>query len=257
MWPLSNEECYVSIDIEADGPIPGAHSMLSLGAAALDAEGVLRDTFAANLEQLDGATEDPRTMRWWASQSTAWEVARADPQPPERAIKRFSTWVEHQHDALGLPVLVAYPAAYDAMWVEWYCHRFAGSSPFRRRAIDLKTLAMVAMGAGYRTTTKSRLPKHWRPPATHTHVALDDAIEQGELFFNIVRELNIPARRCRAGGRRTSDNPDRPPAPAPGAGAVATTRSFGLSVTELTFCRRRKSNQPLSNVEAASGTLGA
>ena len=191
MWPLSNEECYVSIDIEADGPIPGAHSMLSLGAAALDAEGVLRDTFAANLEQLDGATEDPRTMRWWASQSSAWEVARADPQPPERAIKRFSTWVEHQHDALGLPVLVAYPAAYDAMWVEWYCHRFAGSSPLRRRAIDLKTLAMVAMGAGYRTTTKSRLPKHWRPPATHTHVALDDAIEQGELFFNIVRELNI------------------------------------------------------------------
>ena len=33
MWPLSNDECYVSIDIEADGPIPGAHSMLSLGAA--------------------------------------------------------------------------------------------------------------------------------------------------------------------------------------------------------------------------------
>ena len=33
MWPLSNDECYVSIDIEADEPIPGAHSILSLGTA--------------------------------------------------------------------------------------------------------------------------------------------------------------------------------------------------------------------------------
>ena len=130
-------------------------------------------------------------MRWWASQSDAWEAARTDPQPPDQAMRSFTAWAERQHDAVGLPVLVAYPAAYDAMWVEWYCIRFAGSSPFRRRAIDVKTLAMVAMGAGYRATAKSTLPKHWRPPAKHTHVALDDAIEQGELFMNIVRELNV------------------------------------------------------------------
>ena len=23
MWPLASDECYISIDIEADGPIPG------------------------------------------------------------------------------------------------------------------------------------------------------------------------------------------------------------------------------------------
>ena len=90
----------------------------------------------------------------------------------------------------GLPVMVAFPVAYDAMWVQWYMHRFVGDDPFRRRAIIIKTLAMVAMGAGYRATAKSSLPKHWRPPARHTHVAVEDAIEQGELFMNIVRELN-------------------------------------------------------------------
>ena len=87
--------------------------------------------------------------------------------------------------------MVGYPAAFDAMWVQWYLHRFAGDDPFRRRVIDIKTLAMVAMGAGYRPTMKSNLPKHWLPRARHTHVALDDAIEQGELFMNIVRELNV------------------------------------------------------------------
>ena len=88
--------------------------------------------------------------------------------------------------------MVAFPVAYDAMWVQWYMPRFVGDDPFRRRAINIKTLtlAMVAMGAGYRATAKSSLPKHWRPPARHTHVAVEDAIEQGELFMNIVRELN-------------------------------------------------------------------
>ena len=95
-----------------------------------------------------------------------------------------------QAKTLGLPVMVAFPASYDAMWVQWYLHRFVGDDPFRRRAIDIKTMAMVAMGAGYRGTAKSSLPKHWRPRAKHTHVAVEDAIEQGELFMNIVRELN-------------------------------------------------------------------
>ena len=44
MWPLSSDECYVSIDIEADGRIPGRNSMLSVGAAALTSEGKLVDT---------------------------------------------------------------------------------------------------------------------------------------------------------------------------------------------------------------------
>ena len=71
-----------------------------------------------------------------------------------------------------------------------YLHRFVGDSAFRRRAIDVKTLAMVAMGKGYRRAVKARMPRHWHAVARHTHVAVDDAIKQGELFMNIVRELN-------------------------------------------------------------------
>ena len=65
MWPLSSEEYYVSIDIEADGPIPGSFSMLSLGAAAFDSDGHLLDTWTANLEQLPDADEQvtPRGLR--------------------------------------------------------------------------------------------------------------------------------------------------------------------------------------------------
>lgn len=32
------------------------------------------------------------------------------------------------------------------------------------------------------------MPKRWFPVTKHTHVALDDALEQGELFINILKE---------------------------------------------------------------------
>ena len=114
-----------------------------------------------------------------------------DPEAPKSAMQRFHDWLERQHAAVGLPVMVGYPVAYDAMWVQWYLHRFADEDPFRRRAIDVKTLLMVARDAGYRPTMRTNLPKHWLPKAKHTHVAVDDAIEQGELFMNVVRELNV------------------------------------------------------------------
>ena len=47
-------EIYVSTDVEADGPIPGPHSMLSFGSAAFLADGTLLDTYAVNLATLPG-----------------------------------------------------------------------------------------------------------------------------------------------------------------------------------------------------------
>ena len=58
-------EIYVSTDVEADGPIPGPHSMLSFASAAYLADKTLVDTYTANLELLPGAEGHPRTMRWW------------------------------------------------------------------------------------------------------------------------------------------------------------------------------------------------
>lgn len=61
-------EVFVSTDVETDGPIPGEYSMLSLGSAAFSERGHLVDVFQANLRPLEGARQDPDTMRWWAGQ---------------------------------------------------------------------------------------------------------------------------------------------------------------------------------------------
>jgi len=49
-------EIYVSMDIEADGPIPGPNSMLSFAAACFNEKSTLVGTFDRNLELLPGAT---------------------------------------------------------------------------------------------------------------------------------------------------------------------------------------------------------
>jgi hypothetical protein len=197
---MARREVYVSVDIEADGPIPGPHSMLSLGAAAFLVEWgepprpVAVGTWSENLETLDGATGDPQTMQWWGSQPAAWAACRTDPQPPAAAMARFSAWL----GALpGRPVFVAYPAGFDFTFVYWYLVRFTGGSPFAHAALDMKTLAMALLGTTFRDTTKRSFPPRWRSGARHTHVALDDAIEQGEIFCAMLLEAR--ARLGRGG----------------------------------------------------------
>jgi len=176
-------EVYVSTDVEADGPIPGPHSMLSFASAAYTADKKLVQTFSANLETLPGAQGDPRTMAWWQSNPDAWKACRQNLEPPEAAMRRYVTWVK---TLPGNPVFLGYPAAYDFMFVYWYLIRFTGESPFSHSALDIKSYAMALLQRGYRDSGKKSMPKEWFDPMPHTHVALDDAIEQGALFCNML-----------------------------------------------------------------------
>ena len=194
---MTRREVYVSVDIESDGPIPGPHSMLSLGAAAFTIDwseppkGAMIGTWSANLETLDGASGHPATMTWWASEPAAWAACRIDPQPPAAAMADFAAWLK----ALpGRPVFVAYPAGFDFTFVYWYLVRFTGDSPFSHAALDMKSMAMALLGTTFRDTTKRSFPARWRGAGRHSHVALDDAIEQGEIFCAMLIEARERAR---------------------------------------------------------------
>lgn len=180
-----SEEIYVSTDVEADGPIPGPHSMLSFASAAYRADKTLVATFSRNLETLPEAAAHPKTAEWWATQPHAWAACREDLHTPQDAMREYAAWLRQLP---GRPVFVAYPAAYDFMFVYWYLIKFEGESPFSHSALDIKTLAMSMLGTDYREATKKRMPRTWFDPMPHTHIALDDAIAQGALFCNILAE---------------------------------------------------------------------
>ncbi len=183
-------EIYVSTDIESDGPIPGPHSMLSFASAAYRADKTLAGTFSVNLHTLPDAEGHPQTMAWWQTQPEAWAAARSELREPAEAMPAYVAWVK----ALpGMPVFVGYPAGFDFLFVYWYLIRFAGESPFSFSALDVKTYAMAVLRKEYRQSVKRNMPSRWFDALPHTHRALDDALEQGALFCNMLAE-NLEGR---------------------------------------------------------------
>lgn len=177
-------EIYVSTDIETDGFAPGENSMLSLGSAAYTADKRLVASFSVNLETLPGARANPITTRWWRDQPEAWAACRADPQPPQRAMREYATWLR----ALpGRPVFVGYPVVFDFGFVSYYLMQFAGENPFGFAALDIRSFAMAVMQCDFKDVQKKRMPQEWFDDLPHTHIALDDAIEQGALFCNLLK----------------------------------------------------------------------
>jgi hypothetical protein len=181
-------EIYISIDIETDGRIPGPHSMLSFGAAAF-VDRKLAGTFSANLELLDGAAPHPDTAAWWEKNAEAYAETRKDIVPPATAMPEFVAWAE----SFGKnPVFVAFPAGFDFTFMYWYMIRFAGRSPFSFSALDLKTYAMALLDVPFRDAVKRNFPRAWFAAGKrHTHIALDDAIEQGEMFMAMLAAKEI------------------------------------------------------------------
>lgn len=105
--------------------------------------------------------------------------------PPAEAMREADRWVRLVADGRR-PVLVAYPAAFDWSFMHWYFSSFSGSSPFGHgTCIDIRSLYIGAAGSTYAGSSKSHLPPELLPQSAHTHNALDDAVEQGELFSNL------------------------------------------------------------------------
>ena len=107
-------------------------------------------------------------------------------------MKAYTEWLKQLP---GKPVFVGYPAAFDFLFVYWYLMRFVGKSVFSHSALDIKTYAMALLGLPYRESTKRNMPKRWFSDSPHTHVALDDAIEQGELFCNMLADRRATGQR--------------------------------------------------------------
>lgn len=185
-------ELYISIDVEADGPYPLDYSMLSFGAAAFTSNGKMIETYSANLDTLPNANQHLDTMEWWKTQKAAWDACRQNTRPAEEVMPEFVQWVKNVkvNDKKVRPVFVGYPTGFDFTFMYVYMMKFAGESPFSFSALDMKTMAMVLLRTEFRATTKRKFPKEWFGKSRHDHIAVHDAIEQGELFIKMLREMN-------------------------------------------------------------------
>lgn len=172
--------------METDGPVPGLNSMLSLGAAAFTGDGALAGIWYRKFSLLPGAFQSKDTMDWWTTQPEAWAEATSDQQDPALATMAFVRWVatlKHEYR----PVAVAWPAAFDFPFVNYYTHRYSGQNPLGIACLDIRSYANGLAGhPGYKGLPVGQL-KAMTGTVDKTglreHVAVDDAIEQGRLFM--------------------------------------------------------------------------
>ena len=171
-------ECYISVDIEASGPVPGIYSMLSLGACLV---GMPERTFYAELRPI---TDNAVPEALHVSGFTLDQLAHTGRDPHE-TIAAFRDWV--QEVAAGtIPVFVGFNASFDWAFVNWYFHVFLGNNPFGIGALDIKSYYMGLSGCRWKETTSSQLPLRFQPSHQQTHNALDDAIAQAEIFKKLL-----------------------------------------------------------------------
>ena len=183
-------DVYFSADVETDGPIPGPYSMLSLAlvyAGRFDGERFERpatytETFYRELRPISEAFE-PEAM---AVNGLDRDRLLQTGEDPADAMTAASEWVRLLAGP-GRPVLVAYPLSFDWTWLYWYFVRFArNGSPFNHSSCyDIKTAVAVKRHVPVAQAGRDQLDASLRPPRAHTHHALDDAIEQAEIFANV------------------------------------------------------------------------
>lgn len=178
---MNRQEILVSVDIEADGPIPGIYSMLSLGAVRVDGAG---SDFYVELRPVSGEYV-PEALA--VSGLDRQALARTGVEPGE-AMRRFKQWLSGLG---GRPVFASF-STWDWVFVYYYLVCFGGGSPFGHSSLDMKSFYMGRYGTDWRRTSKGAIakahPHLLRGRGPHTHNALDDAREQAAFLRRMLLE---------------------------------------------------------------------
>jgi len=185
----------ISVDIEANGPIPGTdqYSMVSLGASAI---AVTNGIELSRITAADGWYSElmPISDRYVQealdvcgfTMAHLWENGRH----PVAAMKDFATWVDNQVKMMSASgaVFCAWPLAFDWPFVYHYLMAYnEGRSPFGfSSALCIKTLAARFLEVPISGFGKRAVQQYKDPKAPHTHNAYDDAVEQGLLLCNLL-----------------------------------------------------------------------
>jgi 3' exoribonuclease, RNase T-like len=166
---------YVMVDVEADGPIPGDYSMVSIGAIIVEPS--LTKTFYAELRPISDKWVPESLQVCGFDRDQTLQFAE-----PQGVMESFAAWVAAE--AGRRPFFISDNNGFDWQFVNWYFHHFCGHNPFGYSSLHLGSL--------YKGLTKDMFVnfKHLRKTA-HTHNALDDARGNAEALLQIKEEFGL------------------------------------------------------------------
>jgi ribonuclease T len=173
---------YISVDIEAAGPIPSQYALISIGACTLAHP---RQTFYVELIP-DKDLADPLSM-----QIHGLDLGRLKQEglPPPEALQQLSDWLHEVVPTGEAPLMVAFNAPFDWMFIHDYFTRYLGYNPFGHSAVDIKAVYLGATGKSWQETSGAYLHQIYDGGSKLSHNALDDAIAQAVIFEGILQDI--------------------------------------------------------------------
>ncbi|GJL85328.1 MAG: hypothetical protein DHS20C02_11030 [Micavibrio sp.] len=178
----NTNEIFISVDIEASGPIPGEFSMLSIGACRVDN---WDETFECELKPVN-ANYDPAAMEATGLKLKDFEKAGL---PPTEGMELFVDWLEKQEEGGGKLVFVGFNAPFDWSFINYYFLKYINKNPFGFSALDIKAYYMGITGCQWSETSSSQIAEKVNPEKEGDHNPLHDALYQAELF-TLIHKLN-------------------------------------------------------------------
>ena len=182
-----NSETYISVDVETAGPVPRTYSMLSIGACTLYEP---QETFYVEIQPV---TTDFVKEAIEISGLNLADLKRKG-TAPQKAMQRFSDWVENVTPAGSAPVFLAFNAPFDWMFVSDYFYRFLGHNPFGHKALDIKAFYMGRQGVTWSETGMKQVSEGYLDRRELSHNALQDALDQAEIFSKMLAEIRTKSQ---------------------------------------------------------------
>lgn len=160
---------YIVVDVESDGAIPHAYSMVCFGAVVVEPS--LSKTFYGKTKPISDKW-NPEALA--ISGFTREQHLTFD--DPKEVFQKFDDWIKQ--NSIGRPIFITDNPAYDFAWINWYFHYYLGKNPFgfsARRIGDLYCGIVKDSSAKW---------KHLRT-TIHTHHPVDDAKGNAEALLRM------------------------------------------------------------------------
>lgn len=193
------EKKYISVDIEASGPVPGRYSMLSIGACIVGDSSVqfyreikpinrnydfnAMKTSAIGLKCLDGLRDkgeyNPESKKF--SPGMVLSVLDRKGETPEKVMADFARWINENTKGFRA-VEAAAPIKFDGMFTAWYFGNFYdGRNPFGHSGEDINS-----MYRGLMKDVNAHVTQFGLRDGDLKHNALEDAIMQAKEFERVL-----------------------------------------------------------------------
>lgn len=175
---VERPETYISVDVETAGPTPHEYAMLSIGAC------LVSDPTSGFYVELKPTT-DASLEGSLAVSGLSMEKLAAEGLTPKDAMRQFEDWIELVTPDGHVPIMVAFNAVFDWMFVDTYFHRFLGRNPFGHSALDIKAFYLGYAGGSWAGTSMRVLSPLYLGGQHLTHNALGDARDQANIFRQV------------------------------------------------------------------------